>query len=202
MTEILEGRRGAGTRGTLSGGRLVLVVGPSGVGVDTLIDAARAVLSGDPRYHFVRRTISRPAGSVGEAHDPIDLHSFRARRAAGDFALSWEAHGMGYGIPMSIEHHLRDGRTVIVNASRTVIEEARGRYPNLTVASVTASPETLAARLAGRKRESAEEIERRLKRAELAFPHGDDVVSIDNNGSLESSIEAFIGLLRATPPVA
>lgn len=181
---------------SLSAGRLILVVGPSGVGVDTLIDAGRRAFADDPRYLFVRRTITRPAGSVGEEHDPIDIEAFRQKRAAQGFALAWEAHGLGYGVPLSIEDALRAGKTVVVNASRTVIGEARRRYPNMTVASVTASPEILAQRLAGRNRETAAEIERRLTRAGLGFPDGDDVVTIDNEGALETSIAAFLGLLR------
>jgi len=196
MTELTEERSETAPNSGLSAGRLVLVVGPSGVGVDTLIDAARREFADDPGFHFVRRTITRPAGSVGEDHDPIDIESFRERRAVGGFALAWEAHGLGYGIPLSIEDRLRDGQTVVVNASRTVIDEARSRYPVITVASVTASPDILARRLAGRNRESAEEIERRLKRAGLGFAEGEDVVTIDNNGSLESSVKAFLELLR------
>ncbi|RVU35161.1 phosphonate metabolism protein/1,5-bisphosphokinase (PRPP-forming) PhnN [Hwanghaeella grinnelliae] len=196
MSKALKDERGQAPIGHLAAGRLVLVVGPSGVGVDTLIDAARLEFGNDPSFHFVRRTITRPAGSVGEEHDPIDIETFRKRRDEADFALAWEAHGLGYGIPLSIEDQLRQGRTVVVNASRTVIEEARGRYPNLTVASVTASPVTLAQRLAGRNRETAEEIERRLGRAGLGFPDGDDVVTINNDDALETSVKTFLGLLR------
>lgn len=196
MTEMLDVGPGISDADSLAKGRLVLVVGPSGVGVDTLIDAARREFAERRQYHFVRRTITRPAGSVGEDHDPVDLPTFRERQALGDYALSWEAHGLGYGIPISIEGELRAGRTVIVNASRTVIEPARKRYPRMTVASVTASPEVLADRLAGRNRESAEEIQRRLQRAGLGFPDGDDVVTIDNNGALEDSIRDFLNLLR------
>lgn len=196
MTDIAAPKADPSAGSDLGAGRLVLVVGPSGVGVDTLIDAARREFSDNPAYHFVRRTITRPAGSVGEEHDPIEIETFRERRARGHYALAWEAHGLGYGIPLSVEDRLREGKIVIVNASRTVIEEARGRYPTLTVASVTASPQVLARRLAGRNRESAEEIERRLSRAGLGFPNGADVVIIDNDGALETSIAAFLALLR------
>ena len=59
-------------------GVLVLVVGPSGAGKDTLMDAARAGLAADPRYRFARRLITRPAMAGAEDHDSCDEAGFRA----------------------------------------------------------------------------------------------------------------------------
>src|SRR5213595_2440667 len=50
-------------------GTFFLVVGPSGVGKDSLMDGARAALLTDPRYVFARRVITRPTGSPGEDHE-------------------------------------------------------------------------------------------------------------------------------------
>ena len=41
-------------------GSLVLVVGPSGVGKDTLIGGAKQALENDRRFTFVRRVVTRP----------------------------------------------------------------------------------------------------------------------------------------------
>ena len=131
-------------------GRLVLVVGPSGVGVDTMIDTARAALNGSDDYRFVKRTITRPADAGGEEHTPISVPAFEHAVEKGDFVLFWQAHGLHYGIPADIDADIAAGRTVVVNVSRTILETARARYGNLAIASITASRETLAKRLANR----------------------------------------------------
>ena len=104
----------------LCGGKdAVLVVGPSGAGKDTLLDAARGALAGDPRFRFVRRVITRPADPGGEDHEPVTEADFATR----DFALQWQAHGLRYGIPADIAVDLAAGLVVVANVSRAIIAE-------------------------------------------------------------------------------
>ncbi|MGA7013248.1 MAG: phosphonate metabolism protein/1,5-bisphosphokinase (PRPP-forming) PhnN, partial [Pseudolabrys sp.] len=49
-------------------GRLVLVVGPSGAGKDTVITGAKAACAADSTFVFPRRVVTRPA-SDAEDHD-------------------------------------------------------------------------------------------------------------------------------------
>jgi phosphonate metabolism protein PhnN/1,5-bisphosphokinase (PRPP-forming) len=174
---------------------LVLIVGPSGVGKDALISYCRSELAGVDTVVFPRRTITRAAGAGGEDHDTVTQGEFQRRAEAGGFALSWRAHGLGYGVPATIEHDLAAGRTVVVNVSRSIVEEARGRYRPLTVVSVVASPEILAARLRGRGREADDDIVRRLERAVSIEVEGTDVIRLDNSGALETAGEALLSLL-------
>lgn len=170
-------------------GRLLLVVGPSGAGKDTLIDAARAVR---PDALFPRRVITRPREAGGEDFEGVTEAEFAARALRGAFALAWEAHGLRYGIPAAILHALAQGRDVIVNGSRAVVGEVRARFPERRIVVVTAPPEVLAARLAARGREDAAAVRERLARADLALPEGPDVVLVANDGSLATGIARFL----------
>jgi ribose 1,5-bisphosphokinase len=174
-------------------GRLFAVVGPSGAGKDTLIAAAAARR---PDLAVVRRVITRPADAGGEDFEAVDRAEFRRRKAAGRFALDWQAHGLCYGIPSGIDAVLAAGRDVIFNGSRAVLREAAARYPCLKVLHVTASPAILAERLAGRGRESPGEIAERLERAGYALPDGLDMACIRNDGTVAAAAEALLACLQ------
>src|ERR1700722_6453638 len=119
---------------------LVLVVGPSGAGKDTLLDAARRAVADDPRFHFVRRVITRPAEAGGEAHEAVTKAEFAKRY----FGLQWLGHGLGYGIAVGA---INVGTIAVASGSRPVIADAASRFPVLVI-EVTAPPEILAERLA------------------------------------------------------
>lgn len=173
-------------------GCFVAVVGPSGAGKDTIMDAARVALAGDTRFHFVRRIITRPQMPGTEDHDSLDEAAFAKSAGEGAFSLHWQAHGLSYGLPKSLEDEIADGTVVIANVSRRVLGDVRRLYPSRSVVVITARPEVLAERLASRGRESREEIVARLAR-EVSFDDGaGDVVTIDNSGEVGLSTKAFL----------
>lgn len=177
-------------------GILVLVVGPSGVGKDTLIDGARASLADDPRVVFPSRLITRPADAGGEAHVAVSAAEFERGLAAGAYCLHWRAHGLSYALPKEAADALALGYTVVANVSRGVIDEARGRLAPVRVISVTAPADVVAARLAARGREDEAAQARRLQRLDYAVPPGADVIEFSNEAAPACAITAFADLIR------
>lgn len=173
---------------------LILVVGPSGAGKDTLLNAARCALADDARFRFLRREITRPATAGGEAHIALDFSSFAARRTAGLYALHWEAHGLGYGISADIADDLANGRIVIASVSRTVIAGAAERFP-VRVLEITAPALVLAERLRERARESEADVTARLART-IALPDGIETIVILNDSTPEEGAARLIAELR------
>jgi ribose 1,5-bisphosphokinase len=144
-------------------GRLVLVVGPSGAGKDTLLGLARAACADDGNVVFSRRLVTREA-SAFEDNEPITRDTFVRGIAEYAYAIHWEAHGHCYALPRAIDDDIRAGRIVIANVSRTVIGAARQAYADVVVVSITAPPQVLAERLAMRARGSDGRLEQRLGR--------------------------------------
>ena len=180
-------------------GTLALVVGPSGAGKDTLIRGARAALAGEARFVFPRREITRPADDTHEHHVPVSQAEFDKRRARGTYALSWRAHGLGYGVPREVDDSLTAGHSVVVNVSRGVIGEARARYDNLAILCITVPPGVLRQRLAARGREAEADVAARLSRAAAFEVGGAGVTTLVNDGAPEAMIAKFVRLLRGLP---
>ena len=178
-------------------GTLVLVVGPSGAGKDSLIAYCRARLADDGAVAFPQRFITRAADEGAERHRPIAEAEFRSRVDDGSFALHWLAHGLGYGIPVIVADVLASGRHVVVNVSRAVVDDARRRFAPVRVVSVTVPARLLADRLRERGRESGERLDGRLRRAGSYDVAGTDVVALDNSRSIEVAGEELLALLRS-----
>lgn len=176
-------------------GLLVFVVGGSGVGKDSLLIGAQRQLETDPAFIFPKRLITRQSVAELEDHDTISYDEYSRMIVEGEAALNWEAHGLCYIVPKTIETSLRKGKIVVCNVSRAVIEEAANKYP-VRIANVTANIELRAQRLANRGREDASSIERRLSRKTINLPQNVPVTDIANNGSLEEGIEHFTNALK------
>lgn len=173
---------------------VIAVVGPSGVGKDSVIEALTARA---PGLQPVRRVITRPEGEEGEDFERVSEDRFRQMVQAGAFALHWPAHGLMYGVPARIGVQRGRADAVLVNLSRAVLLQAQAVLGDLIVISLTADADVLARRLSARGRESAGEQVRRLGRAEAALPEGlRRVIEIDNSGPLQATVDEILTRLQ------
>lgn len=157
MSEIVAGNE-----------RLLVVVGPSGAGKDSVIGAWLAALPPDERPHRARRTITRET-DVHEDHEPMDDRAFDAARRAGAFVFEWAAHGLHYGVRRGELQPLASGRWVVLNGSRHHLPQLRDAAPQARVIEIDAPASLRAERLAGRGRESGGDRRQRLSRSVAAL---------------------------------
>lgn len=176
-------------------GAIIIVVGPSGAGKDSVIGFAAQRFAGRADVDFVRRVITRPSDAGGEDHESVSADEFDARLADGDFAVAWQAHGLKYGIPREALERVRAGRVVIANGSRGALAQFRQVFPKVVVVNITASPEALAQRLVARGRESEADILKRLQRQAPVILDDAGVTTIDNSGPLDIAGSRFVALV-------
>ncbi|WP_449432462.1 phosphonate metabolism protein/1,5-bisphosphokinase (PRPP-forming) PhnN [Pseudomonas putida] len=176
-------------------GRLIYLIGPSGSGKDSLLDAAREPLA-ERGCRIVRRVITRSAQALGEAAEAVSTERFNEMQAQGEFALSWFANGLHYGIPKALDQWLGDGHDVLINGSRGHLSQAQARYPGLLAVLLCVDQAVLRQRLLARGRESAQEVELRLARnaqfADDLLADHPSLLRLDNSGALQHTVARLL----------
>lgn len=182
---------------TLPRGHLIYLMGASGAGKDSLLLQARPLIEqAQAPIVFAHRYITRPASAGGENHVALSEAEFAVRLAHDCFCMTWDSHGLRYGIGIEVLAWMERGLSVVVNGSRGYLEDASARFgADFRPVAVTVSLDVLRQRLERRGRETPEEIEKRLARA-AAFSVDHPALSrVDNSGALEDSGRAFAALL-------
>ncbi|AMQ86517.1 phosphonate metabolism protein/1,5-bisphosphokinase (PRPP-forming) PhnN [Pseudomonas sp. 22105] len=181
-------------------GRLIYLMGPSGSGKDSLIEAAREPLRA-LNCEIIRRVITRSAESVGEDAIGVTPQEFEQRQRAGEFSLAWEANGLAYGIAAEMDEWLKAGKHVLVNGSRANLRQALESYPTLVPVLLTVRDNVLRERLLRRGRETLEQIDARLARNALFKDRrstDSPVHLIDNSGDLADAVNQLLKLVRVS----
>ena len=176
-------------------GTLFLVVGNSGSGKDSIIKGVLEKYPSDLKsIRLTQRYITRPP-SGDEDNISISPEEFRKMSKQGKFALEWHIYGLDYGVPIEIDSCLKKGHPVLVNVSRTIVEEARSIYRNISVVFIKVPFEITFQRIKERARESGKLLQERIQRAKdnQTFPDADFIV--DNSGELEIAIDQFLSYL-------
>jgi len=179
-------------------GQLIVVLGPSGSGKDTLLSFAQSELADRADVLFVRRVITRPADAGSEDHVAMTDAEFDQAIDEGKFSLTWAANGLRYGLPRAIAAHLTEGKLAVVNGSRGAWSVIQQVFPSAVAVEIKVDPDILVQRLQSRGRESAPEIEARLARtSELDSRFEADII-IDNSGAVQAAGSVLVDyMMRA-----
>jgi ribose 1,5-bisphosphokinase len=167
-------------------GQLIFLVGNSGSGKDSLLKAALENWPEDiPEVRIPRRYITRPPHET-EPFYSVSEEEFHKLDNQGKFCLTWHIYDLYYGVPKEILDWIDQGALVVVNVSRSIISEAKMKYPNLKVIFVKVPFEVTLQRIKSRGRESEDDpvFQKRVERARKNqdFPTADFIV--DNAGDL------------------
>lgn len=167
-------------------GKLFLIIGNSGSGKDSLIwEVQKNFPKGLPEVKVPQRVITRPPSPETEDFESVSEEEFLKLKEQGEFALDWHIYNLYYGVRKEVEEWVAAGHPVLINVSRTIIDDARKKYPECKVVFVKVPFEITAQRIKDRGREDEEKMKPRLERARKNqnFPGADFVV--DNSGDLE-----------------
>lgn len=173
-------------------GTLFLVVGNSGSGKDSIIEGVIEKYPSDMKEIYIpQRYITRPPSKFEDNYS-ISAEKFHEMEENGEFALKWHIYHLYYGVPSEIDEWLKKGHPVVVNVSRTIIQEARSEYKHVRVIFIEVPFEITLKRIKKRGREDGELLQERIDRAKThqKMPSADFIV--DNSGNLENAVDQFL----------
>ena len=181
-------------------GLLVIISAPSGGGKDTVI--SRLVSELEDAVVYVTATSRRPRPGERQAVDYYfyEPEKFREEIEEGNF-LEWSmVHGDFKGVRRdALADTLRERRIVIVKPEPQGMRKIKALLPEaLTIFIMPPSVDALRRRLVGRGTESAEQMELRLRNAEIevaAAPEYDYVV-VNDDGRIDETVREIADIIR------
>ena len=160
-------------------GQLIVVVGPSGSGKDTLLKKAIKKI---PNSILVKRYITRKKDNNNEDHYSISVKNFQDKISKKCFFVYWKAHGFSYGIPLKEIKKIEHGKTIIFNGSRKILFKIKQKVNNVKIINIIAPLTLIKKRLINRAREDKKSINKRIKRKINLLPK--NTITINNNKSI------------------
>ncbi|QOG12350.1 AAA family ATPase [Arcobacter sp. FWKO B] len=166
---------------------IILIVGASGVGKDTLINA----IKDDIKANFVTRYVTR-IPDENETNYYIAKEDFVCLKDKDFFVSFWEAHGNCYGVS---KNSILDGLNII-SVSRDSIKDFEENFSDVVTIDIKIPTNMLYERLKNRNREDEEEILKRIKRSDKKV-QANRLITFYNDKSIDQSKEELISLIRS-----
>ena len=183
-------------------GLLVIISAPSGAGKDTVIDRLLQTEKVPDAVVYVTATSRKPR--PGEVHGQhyffYEPEKFREEIEAGNF-LEWSmVHGDFKGVRRdALADTLQEHRVVIVKPEPQGMRKIKALLPEvLTIFIMPPSVESLRHRLLSRGTETPEQLELRLRNAEIemaAAPEYDYVV-VNEDGKIDETVGAISTIIE------
>ncbi|MGB3750116.1 MAG: AAA family ATPase [Arcobacteraceae bacterium] len=171
--------------------KIILIVGPSGVGKDTLIDYVKKELNEDDDYNFINRYITS-IPDENEKNYYLEEEAFRILDDQDFFISAWYAHKNCYGIA---KNDILEGINII-SISREHISDFEEKYEHVTTIHVTLPKLMLLERLRLRRRESEAQIMQRVKRSYEKI-ESKNLIEFENVKKIDKSAKAFMKIIKS-----
>ena len=178
--------------------KVFVITGPSGVGKGTLI---RKLLRRMPELELsVSATTRSPrAGELdGRDYHFLDREEFDHRAQEGDFLEHATYSGNRYGTLRSeVERRLDAGASVVLEIEVQGARQVRAAMPeSIQVFIAPPAPESLRERLAKRGTDSADEIDERLRTAEIELAAQEEFPHVVVNDEVDRAAAELEGIVR------
>ena len=183
----------------MSEGKVFVITGPSGVGKGTLI---RGLLERVPELELSVSATTRsprPGERDGVAYHFMSEQEFERRAAAAGFVEHASYSGNRYGTLRSeLERRLGAGVPIVLEIEVQGARQVREALPD-AVAVFIAPPsrEALRARLVGRGTDSSDQVDERLRTADLELEAQPEFAHVIVNDRLEQATEDLVDVVRA-----